>query len=830
MGLVLLDVFNRTSVEDTVGYLVGSLAITDMGGLDGFLRHCFDGTYAEAKQNPLLYLLLYPFAEPSMEFFAQAKLVVFIIGGLCVASVFFIAARIWNFPVAYLSSIFLCFGLYFRKRICIVNCEPLMMLILLWAWYFTVTGFKNRRAWIPAGLAAGLLYLTKPTGHVFVAVFVVSVPLLLGYRVIKDKYFWYFMVFFTIGAFPLLARNVVGYGTPFYSVNQHFMWVDEWDEGLAIREQPNALDYIRTHDPSRIFERLEHGLRGEGGNVLRLLKPRFHPFAPESIPDAIEPRAVEKKIVTILLLLSPFAVPGRIFLFTTILFLGFFLPMSWIYWNLSSSYFLLAVYPLLLLFLSATVVRFMPRVPRLVKRVILFGVILLLALNAVILTGEGGFRNPIEAWSTADGYWELRDWFMEYDGLPARCVFEDFPFYDFNFNWHTPSNPLLKTIPYPRCGTFECLYDSLKSIHATHLIVSRSNMVGFSLALDDFLHVHPGDGITIIKDPGVWEPVFIDPEIPVSFIIFELGSESDLRAGISSDPHDPMPRIDLARFLLLCDRNEEAINILMTVSRDPEMRSVPPEFILSVAELYRRAGLACEAADLLSETYPLADGFESAVLYEIGEMALEEEQNNRAMAFFGKAAEFSDQLPSSDLAAAKLKILSGDPASAEKPLLRVLEREPFNQDALFSLACMYKDLARNDDAIRHLNLCRMVNPYSKYGTRATESLPVYFDDNGKYEHDSGNMYVFRPRPLIDSEELLESGGNLYLYEDGLLLWPAGNTGHDQISSTGKGRYSHWGKIVFFSSSDNSHPGENGRTYMAKVFREYENPYLERIAE
>jgi hypothetical protein len=38
--------------------------------------------------------------------------------------------------------------------------------------------------------------------------------------------------------------------------------------------------------------------------------------------------------------------------------------------------------------------------------------------------------------------------------------------------------------------------------------------------------------------------------------------------------------------------------------------------------------------------------------------------------------------------------------------------------------------------------------------------------------------------------------------------------HDQIRHEGKGRYSHWGDHVFFSSSDNTDPRTNGRTYRA----------------
>lgn len=50
-----------------------------------------------------------------------------------------------------------------------------------------------------------------------------------------------------------------------------------------------------------------------------------------------------------------------------------------------------------------------------------------------------------------------------------------------------------------------------------------------------------------------------------------------------------------------------------------------------------------------------------------------------------------------------------------------------------------------------------------------------------------------------------------LLEDGQYLGPASVT-HDDIRTLGRGRYSHWGSKVYFSSSDSSDPNSNGRVY------------------
>ena len=52
---------------------------------------------------------------------------------------------------------------------------------------------------------------------------------------------------------------------------------------------------------------------------------------------------------------------------------------------------------------------------------------------------------------------------------------------------------------------------------------------------------------------------------------------------------------------------------------------------------------------------------------------------------------------------------------------------------------------------------------------------------------------------------------IQLYEDGELLGP-GHCGHDEVREKGEGRYSHWGNQIYFSTSDNTSPLENGRSY------------------
>jgi hypothetical protein len=95
--------------------------------------------------------------------------------------------------------------------------------------------------------------------------------------------------------------------------------------------------------------------------------------------------------------------------------------------------------------------------------------------------------------------------------------------------------------------------------------------------------------------------------------------------------------------------------------------------------------------------------------------------------------------------------------------------------------------------------------------------------------------IVLPRPFIQFEgsqiaaiayvsafgDLADSADNnerspVLLYEDDVQLGPAHST-HTDIAHLGKGRFSHWrnvGVVFIFSSSDDSNPMTNGRTYSA----------------
>jgi hypothetical protein len=83
----------------------------------------------------------------------------------------------------------------------------------------------------------------------------------------------------------------------------------------------------------------------------------------------------------------------------------------------------------------------------------------------------------------------------------------------------------------------------------------------------------------------------------------------------------------------------------------------------------------------------------------------------------------------------------------------------------------------------------------------------------RIELETGHCYTAQVPSWITSDLNGASGlvSGLVLFEDGVRL-PLGHAPHDAIRSFGLGRYSHWGRRIYFAASDNSDPRSNGRRY------------------
>lgn len=80
-----------------------------------------------------------------------------------------------------------------------------------------------------------------------------------------------------------------------------------------------------------------------------------------------------------------------------------------------------------------------------------------------------------------------------------------------------------------------------------------------------------------------------------------------------------------------------------------------------------------------------------------------------------------------------------------------------------------------------------------------------------FEHEQGFAYKFGAPPLTSDSTDRPDASPVKILEGDKDLGPP-HTLHDIIRMTGKGGFSHWGSVVYFSASDNSDPNTNGRNY------------------
>ena len=98
--------------------------------------------------------------------------------------------------------------------------------------------------------------------------------------------------------------------------------------------------------------------------------------------------------------------------------------------------------------------------------------------------------------------------------------------------------------------------------------------------------------------------------------------------------------------------------------------------------------------------------------------------------------------------------------------------------------------------------------------------PAYIEGDmnvGDAVEEAGYSYVIKQD--FDTEgDTTDSpkASQLKIYEDGIALGPA-HSQHAEIRQYGRGRYSHWGNALYFSSSDNSDPTTNKRHYTYRLY-------------
>ena len=109
--------------------------------------------------------------------------------------------------------------------------------------------------------------------------------------------------------------------------------------------------------------------------------------------------------------------------------------------------------------------------------------------------------------------------------------------------------------------------------------------------------------------------------------------------------------------------------------------------------------------------------------------------------------------------------------------------------------------------------------------QGTSRGPAIAAELTRIAHERGLSFTSPLPPTLVSDRDLRS--RIVVLEDGKRLSQA-HAIHDEIRSIGRGRYSHWGDTLYFSSSDGTDPRTNGRRYTVAEVSEDDGPMAERV--
>jgi 4-amino-4-deoxy-L-arabinose transferase-like glycosyltransferase len=281
--------------QDTSGYLAHALYIAEHGGLWGFLRECFTGTFPITERHPLYMLMLAPIAARTAEFFWYARIIDLVTGLAVLLSLVWMVARRYGSGAALIAGVMYALSSSLVIAASHVDNELQFTLCTLWAWWFlTDTSDATNAAdalpssvarWALAGAWLGLAFLAKSPAVLIGVAIVVAALWYSRLRLATDRRLWALLVAATLLSSPLLVRNLVGHGTLFYEgVNSSIMWIDDWTDiggehstiyydqyGVTTIEtngMPTAAEYFRTHSLSDVAHRMASGFANEVRNVI----------------------------------------------------------------------------------------------------------------------------------------------------------------------------------------------------------------------------------------------------------------------------------------------------------------------------------------------------------------------------------------------------------------------------------------------------------------------------------------------------------------------------------------------------------------------------------
>jgi hypothetical protein len=400
------------------------------------------------------------------------------------------------------------------------------------AFYFTVRGFSREWLLIPAGLFAGLAYMTKLSGLALPIAFLAAALAVWRWRALRMKYFYLYFAAFVAAASPLLARNAVAFHNPFSSPAFAMAWLEK-------KADAETMDYLEGRTGARdYFSRngaVEVGLTFvEGGESV--VRDAFYTLCPiDTHRSSLAPNVIRRSagpqvgmiilaIAIVVLLLD--VDPGRR-AFSCALGGIAFVAMAWYAKIASEPRSILPFMPIILAYAAAGAVNLVRAWPYRAA-----AVTLACACALALVTVRLDILRPFQVKMPGASAVALADWMSGHAG-PADVVLIG-PDDTLRLDWYRETHGVPQFVPNTR--TIEALVDASRSLGARYVVISRGlervRILQFSTSFDfDNDNLRPTRAI-----PG-WREVWQDPVPPVDYVVFEVekGPAAETASGEGSN-------------------------------------------------------------------------------------------------------------------------------------------------------------------------------------------------------------------------------------------------------------------------------------------------------
>lgn len=261
-----LSAKHRFPVYDEVETLELARGIAREGGSAAAIASHLTGRYQEENRNPLYLMALAPFMDASPEDFARAKLLSLACAWLLILTVFLMSRRVWGESAALAAAAAAALSPVTAEHAQYVGPDWLFAAVYFAAIAVLAGWHKRAAAWPLFGFLAGTAYLAKGNGH-FLLLSAVAVGLSeYGPRFFLSRRPYAAVAGFAAGAWFLLWRNLLVWGTPFHQINEKNIWLDSGTLAPRYMASPEwarigPLWYFQRHTPSEAASALVAGLQ-----------------------------------------------------------------------------------------------------------------------------------------------------------------------------------------------------------------------------------------------------------------------------------------------------------------------------------------------------------------------------------------------------------------------------------------------------------------------------------------------------------------------------------------------------------------------------------------